>query len=175
VAAPETNRAHVGNAATESAALDRRELGESRTSCLEWQNTAECPEIPGNDGGSLQKEIVGRSGFDPAVEGEQAKLCPTAQGGWIGRTRKIMAVGDCLFEGCAGGKLFTGQLPTTQGENRRWSKPTRQDRKRFPTTWANSPSHPDRSVPIIVALPTAPAMADDRILQAKRAAPRQQS
>ena len=71
---------------TESAVSTRREPVDSRTSCLDRQNTAERAQIPGKDGGCLQKVLALDSGLDPAPHAEQSPLCPSAHGGWIGQT-----------------------------------------------------------------------------------------
>src|SRR5216684_3380180 len=49
------NYAPVDSPAEESAVSTRRELGDSRTSCLDGQNTAERSQIPGEDSGARKK------------------------------------------------------------------------------------------------------------------------
>jgi hypothetical protein len=51
VVGPGSNHAPADSPSAESAASTHRELDDSRTARLDWQNTADCVEIPGNDGG----------------------------------------------------------------------------------------------------------------------------
>src|SRR5581483_3603058 len=100
----------------ESAVSTRRELDDSRTSCLERQNTADRAKIPGNDGGRPQKVGADGASLDPATQAEQSAVCPPAQSGRIRRARRIFAVRRCLLHGIAGGDAPTCLLSTTHAE-----------------------------------------------------------
>jgi hypothetical protein len=80
-----------------------------------------------------------------------------------------------LLAGVTGGEALAGQFPTTHGEGRRRHQPMWQDRKRLSTGLTDSPSYPDRSVPVIVALPEPASMADDGMPEAKRTPPREKT
>ena len=85
-----------------------------------------------------------------------------------------MTVRRCLLEGVTGGEALAGQFPTTQSERSLRHQPTRQDGKRLSTGTTDPASYPNRSVPVIVALPEPASMANDRTFEAERAPPRQQ-
>jgi len=55
-----------------------------------------------------------------------------------------------------------------------WRQPVRQDSKRLPARWTNPATHPDAFVLFVVRLPESPSVADDRVVAAQRAQPRQQ-
>jgi len=78
---PAANRVLADISTSESAVSVHRVLFDSLTACLDWQNTADRVEIPGNDGGCPQKVFPAGSSRDPAPEAEQPTLCPTAQSG----------------------------------------------------------------------------------------------
>ena len=111
---------------------------------------------------------------DPAPQAEQSPLCPPAQGGGIGRARRIFAVRRCLLSRIAGGDVLTGLLAATQAEMRRGRQPIGQDGEGLPARLADSAPHPDAIVLVVVGLPEPPAVADDRVVAAERAQPRQQ-
>src|ERR1043166_7774586 len=53
--------------------------------------------------GSRKKYAPMASSLPPAAHAEQAPLCPSAQRGWIGRARRILAVRRRLLHGISGG------------------------------------------------------------------------
>jgi hypothetical protein len=57
-AAPVANRVFADTPATESVVSVHQGLFESRTACLDPQNTADRAEIPGKDGGRSQKVLA---------------------------------------------------------------------------------------------------------------------
>ena len=114
------------------------------------------------------------SGPHPAAHAEQATLCPSAESGWIGRARRILAVRHCLFHGITGGEVLTGLLSATQAERRRRHQPIGQDREGLATRVADSASHPNAFVPVVVSLTGTPSMANDRVVLADRTSPRQE-
>ncbi len=113
-AGPAANHAPADSPAGESAVSTRREPGDSRTSCLDRQNTAERTQIPGKDGGRPQKVLALSSGPHPAPHAEQAPLCPSAHGGWIGQACRIFAVRRCLLGRITGGDQLPGLLSAMQ-------------------------------------------------------------
>jgi hypothetical protein len=58
VSEPTANGALADNPAVESAVSTRRQPGDSWASGLKPQNTADRAQIPGNDGGCLQKVLT---------------------------------------------------------------------------------------------------------------------
>jgi hypothetical protein len=80
----------------------------------------------------------------------------------------------CLLHRIAGGDAPTSLLSTTHAEWRRRRQPIRQDRERPPAGTANSTSHPDSFVLIVVALAESPSVTDDRGLPADGTLPRQE-
>src|SRR6185295_7498642 len=68
----------------------------------------------------------------------------------------------------------TSLLSTTHAEGRRRRQPIRQDREGLPAGTADSTSHPDRFVLIVVALAESPSVTDDRGLTADGTLPRQE-
>ena len=101
-------------------------------------------------------------------------MCPSAQRGWIGRARRILAVRRCLLNGITGGDALTSLLPALQTERRRRSKPIRQDREGLVARMTDSTPHPNVFVPVIVGLAEPPSMADDRVVAANWTSPRQE-
>ena len=101
-------------------------------------------------------------------------MCPSAESGWIGRARRILAVRHCLFHGITGGEVLTGLLSATQAERRRRHQPIGQDREGLATRVADSASHPNAFVPVVVSLTGTPSMANDRVVLADRTSPRQE-
>src|SRR5512139_2207220 len=98
---------------------------------------------------------------------------PSAQSGWIGRARWILAVRRCLLDRITGGNPFVGLLATVQGVMPGGCKPMRQDREGLPARLTDSASHPAALALVIVALTESPPMTDDRILPTNWTSPRQ--
>jgi len=63
---PAANRVLADTPATESAVSVHRAPFDSRTACLDWQNTADRAEIPGKDGRCPQEAIAMGSDLKPA-------------------------------------------------------------------------------------------------------------
>jgi hypothetical protein len=101
-------------------------------------------------------------------------LRPSTEGGWIGRAFWIFAVRRCLLNGIACGDPLTGLLPATQAERRRRSEPIGQDREGLFARMTDSTPHPNVFMPVIVGLAEPPSVADDRVVMANRASPRQE-
>jgi hypothetical protein len=101
-------------------------------------------------------------------------MCPSAQSGWIGRARRILAVRCRLLNGIACGDALTSLLPAMQAERRRRSEPIGQDREGLPARMTDSASHPNVFVLVIVGLAQPLSMADDRVVVANRTSPRQE-
>jgi hypothetical protein len=80
----------------------------------------------------------------------------------------------CLLSRFAGGDPLTGLLSATKAEMPRRRQPVRQDRKRLPARTTNPATHPDAFVLVVVRLSEPTSVADDRVLVAERAHPRQQ-
>jgi hypothetical protein len=174
VVAPAANHAPADSPAEESAVSTRRERGDSRTSCLDRQNTAERAQVPGNNGGCSQKVLALTSGPHPTPHREQSPLCPSTHGGWIGQACRIFAVRYCLFGRVTGADPLTGLLSTMQAVVPGRRQPIRQDREGLAARVTDSPPHPDACVPIVVALTESPAVTDDRVVTANGTSPRQQ-
>jgi hypothetical protein len=113
------------------------------------------------------------SSFHPAAHAEQATLCPSAQRGWIGRTRGIFAVRRCLLNRITCGDALTGLLSTTQAEKPGRRQPIGQDREGLTARPTDSAPHPNAFVPVVVGLAKPPSMSDDRVVLANRTPPRQ--
>ena len=79
----------------------------------------------------------------------------------------------CLLGSLTGGNAVTGLLPAAQAVVPGRREPVRQDREGLPARQADAASHPDALAPIIVTLAEPPAMADDGVVAAHGAAPRQ--
>ena len=79
----------------------------------------------------------------------------------------------CLLGSITGGDSLTGVLPAAQAVVSRRREPVRQDREGLSTRQADAASHPDALALIIVALAEPPAVADDCVVTAHGAAPRQ--
>jgi hypothetical protein len=114
------------------------------------------------------------SGLQPAAHTEQASVCPSAEGGGIGRARRILAVRRRLLHGGAGGDVLTGLLSAPQGERRRRYQPIGQDGEGLPAGMTDSASHPNVFVVFIVGLAEPSSMPDDRVVLAKGTSPRQE-
>jgi hypothetical protein len=78
-----------------------------------------------------------------------------------------------LLSRIAGGDPLARLLPAVKAVVPGWSKPIGQNRKSLPARLTESAPHPDAFVPVIVALPSAPSMANDRVVVAKWTTPRQ--
>jgi len=113
------------------------------------------------------------SGLDPAPETNQSPLCPSAHGGWIGQARRILAVGCGLLGSIAASQALIGLLPAIQGIRRRRRQPIGQDREGLPARLANSAPRPDGFVLVVMALTQSPPVANDRVITANGASPRQ--
>src|SRR5207247_6953796 len=96
---------------------------ESRTACLDPQNTARRANIPGKDGGRSKKVRAWNSGPQPEAHAEQLPVCPSAQGGWIRQTGWVFAVRRGLLNGFSCGDTLAGRLSTAQGVVGRWCEP----------------------------------------------------
>ena len=79
-----------------------------------------------------------------------------------------------LINGIAGGNVLTGLLAATQAEMPRRRQPIGQDGKGLAARMTDSASHPDPVVAWVVCLLAPLAMADDGIVAAQRAPPREQ-
>src|SRR5229473_3608931 len=108
------NHDPVDNPAEESAVSTRRDPGDSWTSCLDRQNTAERAQIPGKESGCSQKVLASSAGPHPAPHAEQSPLGPSAQGGWIGQACLIFAVRCRLFGRIIGADPLAGLRSTMQ-------------------------------------------------------------
>jgi len=64
-------------------------------------------------------------------------------------------------------------LPAVKAVVPGWSKPIGQNRERFPARLTESAPHPDACALVIVALPSAPSMANDRVVVTNWTTPRQ--
>ena len=157
-----------------SAVSTRRELDDSRTSCLHGQNTAERAQIPGDNGGCPQKVPALESALYPAPQAGQSPLRPSAHGGWIGQVRRVFAVRCRLFGRIPGGDLLTSLLSAVKAVVAGWRQPIGQDREGLPARLTDSAPHPDALVLAVVAPATAPSMANDRFVAADWTTPRQQ-
>ena len=100
-------------------------------------------------------------------------MCPSPDGGRVRQARRVLAVRRGSFGGVTGGKVLTGLLSAVQGERGRRSQPAGQDCEALPARLANPAPHPDGFVLVIVALTPSPPMADDRVITANRASPRE--
>ena len=80
----------------------------------------------------------------------------------------------CLLSRVAAGDPLAGLLPARHGEMPRGRQPVGQDGERLPAWTADPAPHPDAFVLVIVGLAEAPAVANDRVVLAQRAQPRQE-
>jgi hypothetical protein len=78
-----------------------------------------------------------------------------------------------LLGSITSGEVITRLLPTAQGERRRWRQPIGQDREALPARLADPAPHPDGFVLVVVVLTQSPPVADDRVITANRASPRE--
>ena len=79
----------------------------------------------------------------------------------------------CLLSSVAGDDPFAGPLPARHAEMPRRRQPVRQDGEGLPARPADPAPHPDAIVSVIVGLPEPPAVANDGVVLAERAQPRQ--
>ena len=79
----------------------------------------------------------------------------------------------CLLGGVTGGDPIAGLLSTVQAVVPGRREPIRQDREGLLARLTDSAPHPDAFVLVIVALASAPSMANDRIDVADWTVPRQ--
>jgi hypothetical protein len=101
-------------------------------------------------------------------------VCPSAQSGWIGRARRILAVRRCLLNGISCRDLLTGLSSATHAEMSGRRQPIWQDGESPATRTTDPAAHPDTIVLVIVSLAEPPSMADDRLVLANRTVPRQE-
>ena len=80
----------------------------------------------------------------------------------------------CLLSGVAGDDPFAGLLPARHAEMSRRRQPARQDGEGLPARPTNPASHPNAIVLVVVGLAEPPAVANDRLVLAERAQPRQE-
>jgi hypothetical protein len=73
----------------------------------------------------------------------------------------------------AGGEPLARLLPAVKAVVPAWGQPIRQNRESLAARLTDSAPHPDAFVLVIVALASAPSMANDRIDVAEWTAPRQ--
>jgi hypothetical protein len=79
-----------------------------------------------------------------------------------------------LFSSIAGDDPFASLLPAGHAEMSGGRQPVRQDSKGLPARPTNPTPHPDAIVSIVVGLAESPAVANNRLVVAKRAQPRQE-
>ena len=79
-----------------------------------------------------------------------------------------------MLGGITGGDVFTGLLPAGKAVVARWRQPIRQGGEGLSAWSTDSTPHPNAFVLIIVTLTPPPPVADDRVLTANRASPRQE-
>jgi hypothetical protein len=80
-----------------------------------------------------------------------------------------------LLNGIACGDEFASLLAATQGEMPSRCQPLGQDRKHLAVWMTDSAPHQHAFMLVFVALAESPSMADDRVVPADRALPRQQA
>src|SRR5437764_13719143 len=80
-----------------------------------------------------------------------------------------------LLAGITRGDPLAGLLSATQDERRRRHQPIGQDREGLPAAAADSTSHPDAFLPVVVGWTGTPSMADDCVVLANRTLPRQEA
>jgi hypothetical protein len=78
-----------------------------------------------------------------------------------------------LLNGITCGDAFTSLFSATQAERSLRHQPIGQDREGLVARMTDSTPHPNVFVPVIVGLAQPPSMADDRVVAANRASPRQ--
>jgi len=171
-AGPAANGVLVDIRAGKPAVSSRREPGDSRTTCLDGQNTAECCKIPGKDGGRTKKTLSGDAGLQPAGKSEQTMLEPSSERGRIGAAGRVVTVRGRSLQRLAGRDALARQLAAAHTERRRWRLPARQNCEGDPAGRTDAAPHPDQGVPVVMTLPEPPAMPDDFLAPAHRALPR---
>jgi hypothetical protein len=73
----------------------------------------------------------------------------------------------------AGGDPLARLLPAVKAVVPGWSQPIGQNRESLPARLTDSAPHPDAFVLVIVALASAPSMANDRVVVTNWTTPRQ--
>jgi hypothetical protein len=76
-----------------------------------------------------------------------------------------------LLDRIAGGDPLTSLMPAVKAVMPAWSQPIGQNREGLPARLTDSAPHPDTFVPVIVALASAPSMANDRVVVAHWTSP----
>jgi hypothetical protein len=79
-----------------------------------------------------------------------------------------------LLDGIPGGDVLASLLPATQAERCRRRQPIWQDRERLSTRVADSATHPNAIVPVIVGWTKSTSVADDGGVPAHWTSPRQE-
>jgi hypothetical protein len=79
-----------------------------------------------------------------------------------------------LLSRIASSDPLTRFLSATEAEMPRWRQPVRQDGEGLPARLTNPATHPNVFVLVVVRLPESPSVADDGVVAAERAQPRQQ-
>jgi hypothetical protein len=110
----------------------------------------------------------------PAPHAEEAAVCPSAHGGWIGQACRIFAVRCRLLGRITGGDALARLLSTPQAVVPGRRQPIGQDREGLPAWSTDSAPHPDALALIIVTLTESLSVADDRVLTANGTSPRQE-
>jgi hypothetical protein len=82
--------------------------GDSRTSCLERQNTAECTEIPGKDGGASKKVLLRPDQHHT----QQSPPATATYRGCVGQACGVTAVRGCLLGRITGADSLACLLAT---------------------------------------------------------------
>jgi hypothetical protein len=72
-----------------------------------------------------------------------------------------------------GGDALTGLLPAVKAVGAGWRQRIGQDGKSLPARLTDPAPHPDALVLVIVTLTPSPAVADDGVVEAEGASPRQ--
>jgi hypothetical protein len=131
----------------------------SRTSDLDGQNTAECGEIPGKDGGWAQKTFEDAARLQPTGEAEQAALSPSAKCGRVGGSGGVAAVRSGLFERLAGANAVAGELAAAHAECSGRRQRSRQNGEGESAGVTDATANPDEVVVVVVGLTEPAAVA----------------
>jgi hypothetical protein len=83
-------------------------------------------------------------------------------------------VRHCLLSSVTGNDPLACLLPARHGEMSRRRQPVWQDGEGLSARPADPAPHPDATVLVVVGLAEPPAMANDRVVLAERAQPRQE-
>ena len=76
-----------------------------------------------------------------------------------------------LLGSIAGGDPFARLLPAVKAVVAGWRQPIRQNGEGLPARLTDSAPHPDAFVLVVVALASAPSMADDGVVKANGTSP----